>query len=95
MNKTVTLLVCVNQRLTDQKPSCGASGSKALLAALKPLVKEHGLNVGPISCLGLCEKGPNVRLVPAGPVFHHVTPEKLNALVVKAVEFKENLEKPD
>lgn len=84
---TVTLLVCVNQRLSDQHLSCGQQGAKALLAAIKPLAKTVSLATAPFPCMGMCQQGPNIRIAPGGPVFHQVTIDSLPTVVAEAERF--------
>ncbi|MBF0284653.1 MAG: (2Fe-2S) ferredoxin domain-containing protein [Magnetococcales bacterium] len=81
----VTLVICVNSRVGDQ-PSCGPSGGEALADRLEILLKERNSPalLERILCLGQCWEGPNLRIAPRGPVFHHAKleqiPEILQAL---------------
>lgn len=69
-----TLLVCTNQRDESAAESCAGRGSEALLAACREAVQREGLDldVKSIQCFGYCSEGPNARLIPAGPFFHHL-----------------------
>ena len=61
------LTVCINRRRENGiSISCSARGSEALLEALRreAAVRGLALEIDTIRCLGLCEKGPNVRLAP-------------------------------
>ncbi|WP_334108783.1 (2Fe-2S) ferredoxin domain-containing protein [Methylobacillus sp.] len=57
--------------------SCGAKGGKELLGHLQQRVKNAGLDyvVEPINCLLYCQKGPNVKCLPSGKVWHQVGEE--------------------
>jgi len=63
-----TLLVCINSRLTGDKPSCAGRGSEALAQALERALVERQVPVSlrRIKCFGRCYEGPNVRLAPGG-----------------------------
>ncbi len=73
----VTVTVCVNRRPTIgglTMASCGARGSEALAQAVEFGLAERKLRVqfATIRCLGLCEKGPNIRLAPSNSWFQQV-----------------------
>ena len=81
------LTVCVNDRGPDAiTPSCGRRGGTRLRDAVAAAARETGMEVQTIRCLGLCEKGPNVRLAPGNNWFHAVDPSDAPALVEAAVE---------
>ena len=67
-----TLIVCVNWRFQADQPSCAARGSEAIADALEAGIRARRIDVvlERICCLAVCEKGPNVRLVP-GEDFRH------------------------
>lgn len=91
MNPDVRLIVCVNRRLTDRHPSCGARGSQALIEAILRGCDERGLTlpVEEVLCLGDCGRGPNLRLAPGGPHFHGVTLADLPRLLDEIQRFAE------
>lgn len=62
------LILCTNRRMGNA-PSCGARGSREVLAALLALGFEA--EAGP--CLGMCARGPNVKILPGGTVLHTAT----------------------
>ena len=72
----VGVTVCVNERPPTGivTVSCGPRGGFAIAAALEAELKRRGLaaRFTTIKCLGLCEKGPNVRLTPSNSWFHGV-----------------------
>ena len=77
------LLVCVNERLRPDAPSCGARGGVRLVATLEAALVARGLAlpVEPIYCFGYCSDGPNVRLAPGGPFFTRVDAAELPGLL--------------
>ena len=81
MNK---LQVCVMHRHGPGE-SCGAKGSKELLGHLQQRVKDIGLNyaVEPINCLLYCQKGPNVKCLSSGKIWHQVGEEVCEEILRK------------
>ena len=74
----VTVTVCVNRRDNTgglAMASCGARGSEAIAQAIEAGLAERGLSArfATIKCLGLCEKGPNIRLAPSNTWFQQLT----------------------
>lgn len=85
------LVVCTNRRLTINSPSCGARND-ILAAHLERLISERQL---PITieyrkCLGQCDKGPNIRLVPSGKFFHNVVENDLPLIINEIKQFIDN-----
>lgn len=78
-----SILICTHYRANPNQPSCGARGAQALKQALADSVVNQGLALGivEIQCLGECEAGPNMRLIPSGPIFHHVDLEQLATII--------------
>lgn len=76
-DKPHTLAICVNHRFGLDKPSCGARGGTKVAAALESGIARRNINVTVerVICFGLCQKGPNLRLVPGRPFEHGVTLE--------------------
>ena len=71
----VTLTVCVNTRPDNGiSVSCGARGADAVREALQAEIAARELDIEftTIHCLGLCQRGPNVRLAPGNSWFHGV-----------------------
>jgi (2Fe-2S) ferredoxin len=80
----VTLTVCVNVRPDNGiSVSCGPRGGVAILDALAAEATRQGLaaEVTTIRCLGLCQRGPNVKLSPGNSWFHGVRPNDVPRLV--------------
>jgi (2Fe-2S) ferredoxin len=81
------LTVCINDRGERAiAPSCGPRGGAGLVAALEDAIAAAGFDceVQTIKCLGLCEKGPNIRLAPGNNWFHDVSVEDAGAIVEQA-----------
>ena len=78
------LTVCINRRPENGiSVSCGPRGGDAILAALKDELARRGaaIELSTIPCLGLCQKGPNIRLAPGNNWFHGVRPQDAPAVV--------------
>ena len=77
------ILVCINHRANPNTPSCHARGSQQVLAQLSLQLKQENIKIAveKVQCLGYCDKGPNVRLVPNGRFFHNVTSESLTEII--------------
>lgn len=73
---TCAVTVCINERPPTGiiTVSCGPRGGYQIAVALEAELKRRALPVrfSTIKCLGLCEKGPNVRLAPSNSWFHGV-----------------------
>jgi len=63
------LRMCVNLRAGDKLPSCGARGSREMVAALTAGIEARGLpfTTEHVHCMGKCHIGPTVRMLPEGP----------------------------
>ena len=79
------VLICTNFRANPNQPSCGSRNSDAVLAAL--LTENLDIAIQESPCMGLCDVGPNVRLVPNGACFNTVSPEKLKSLIKEIKSF--------
>jgi len=80
----VRLTVCVNDRGANAiTVSCGPRGGANLERNIAKEIFKRGLNieVQTIKCLGLCDKGPNVRLAPGNNWFHQVQPADTSELI--------------
>ena len=83
------ILVCVNRRDNPDQPSCGARGGEAIACALEQALQERGLAI-PVqrfNCLGRCDEGPNLRLVPAGPCHQQLSVDDVPGLMADIEEF--------
>jgi (2Fe-2S) ferredoxin len=69
-----TLTLCVNVRKEDFMPSCGRRGSLEIRERLEAALRSRRIDVDfqTITCLGLCDKGPNARLAPSNSWFHAI-----------------------
>jgi (2Fe-2S) ferredoxin len=75
--------VCINDRDERFAPCCGRHGGPDIATALRAAVSRLALDVDvqTINCLGLCEKGPNLRIAPSGSLYHKLTVEDVPAVV--------------
>ncbi|HUT51046.1 MAG TPA: (2Fe-2S) ferredoxin domain-containing protein [Alphaproteobacteria bacterium] len=83
-----TITICVNERPEDGiSVSCGARGGLAVEKAIRAEISARGaaVDVRTIKCLGLCQKGPNVRLAPGNSWFHGVRDRDVPELVEMAL----------
>lgn len=76
-----SLAVCVHKRMSSK--SCGTGKGPEIAEALQKELADAGLpqKVSQIYCFGMCEKGPNVRLIPGGPFFHNVDVNDLSPII--------------
>lgn len=86
---TKKILICTNFRANPNNPSCAARGSKDIMAALLQELKQKNLPimVEESPCLGFCEIGPNLRLMPNGEFFHGVSDKKLSVIIKSTKRF--------
>lgn len=81
----VELVVCVNDGTTQNKLaiSCSRRGSLEVERALTEACARRGgrIAVRTARCLGMCGRGPNVRLRPGRSRFHGVTVADVEALL--------------
>lgn len=80
--RPTTLIVCVNRRSGDQ-PSCAARGGVEQADQLESAIRERRLQVKVerVHCLGVCTRGPNMRLAPGGAFFFGVSAADIPAVV--------------
>ena len=91
-----TVTVCINDRDERFAPCCGRHGGPESVAALRAAVTDRALDVDvqTINCLGLCAKGPNLRIAPSGSLYHALTVDDVPA-VVEALESDLNTAKAE
>lgn len=84
-----SILICTNHRANPNLPSCGARGAEGLKQQLSDAVAASGLTLGvkEIQCLGECDIGPNLRLIPGGQSFHHVDTSSIPSVLRAAKSF--------
>lgn len=83
------LTVCVNVRPENGiSVSCGPRGGPALAEALERAIAARGLaiEVNTFRCLGMCEKGPTVRLAPGNNWFFGVKADNVAELLDAVVK---------
>jgi len=73
------VIVCVKHRASAHQPSCAAKGSEALAKKIEEMITLKGLalSVERFKCLGCCDQGINIKLVPDGPFLHGVAIDSL------------------
>jgi (2Fe-2S) ferredoxin len=79
----ITITVCTNMRPpTKIAPSCGTTGSQAIADNLPGALRDRGVaaSVVTIACLGMCQKGPNLRIAPCGSWIHEIDPARIDEL---------------
>lgn len=85
MNRKIQ--VCTQIRYAPNPHCCGHGGGADLIPVLAEQIKTHALDVEveQTSCMLMCAKGPNARLVPDGKVWNQVSentiPEIINFLI--------------
>lgn len=84
-----SFLICTNHRVNPNQPSCGARGAVEIKQQLSDAVSTSGLALGvkEIQCLGECNIGPNLRLIPGGQSFHHVDVTSIPIILDAAKSF--------
>lgn len=81
------IIVCVNFRANPDQPSCAARGSVALARRIEEEAARQtspAVAVERVDCLGHCEQGPNVRLIPNGRFFHYFDDRDVPLLLAEA-----------
>jgi NADH:ubiquinone oxidoreductase subunit E len=83
------ILICTNFRANPNTPSCAARGSKEVAAALAQQLAQKNvvIEIEEIQCMGFCDIGPNVRLIPNGEFFHAVSTKQLAKIIKAAKSF--------
>ena len=83
------LLVCANYRLNPSNPSCAARGSEQIAAELQLKFKQNNIavEIEESPCMGFCNIGPNLRLVPNGQFFHSISTKNLPEILQAAKKF--------
>ncbi len=78
------LVVCINERLTDQR-SCVGSGNLEYIAEIKKMIQAENLPIPVIEreCLGKCGFGPIMRIAPSGEIFTEVNSDTLKEIMVE------------
>jgi NADH:ubiquinone oxidoreductase subunit E len=84
-----SILICTNLRDNPNLPSCAARGSEAIKQRIQDEVAKHNIaiNVKEIKCLGECDVGPNLRLIPGGAFCRGVQLDDVAEIIQKAKNF--------
>ena len=84
---TKHILVCTGARCNDE--GRGDKRSEEIRSELKDLNKKLGrkktVRICAVSCLDLCDYGPNIIVEPEGIVYSHLTPRMARAVYDAAV----------
>lgn len=77
------ILVCTNYRAYPNNPSCAARGSKEVALELTRQLQNNSVNIKieESPCMGFCDVGPNMHLIPGGEFFHEVSDKKLGEII--------------
>ena len=83
----VHVFVCVNDRQGERR-SCADGDANEVRQRLKAVAKERGwwnrtVRVSQTGCLGLCQRGPNVLIHPAGVHFSEVSLDDMDRIVAE------------
>lgn len=83
------ILVCTNYRANPNNPSCAARNSKEMASDLAQQLKKKNvlIEVEKSPCMGFCNIGPNMRLIPGGEFFHEVSDKKFAEIIEAAKIF--------
>lgn len=92
MNEQRKVLVCCG-------PGCLANGSTAIYEQLREIISKTNLNIDigksikATGCIGLCEKGPVVKIVPDDISYYQVKPQDVPEIVEKTIRQHEVIER--
>jgi len=92
MTRPVRLIVCVNERLGTGQRSCVGSGSLDLICRIEAMIAAENLAIPVVrrECLGRCEKGPVMRIAPAGPFFTGIDEQTLATIIDQLRRFQQH-----
>lgn len=78
-----TLIVCVNQRANPNQPSCGARGGIEIADYAEAAVsRSHpNIRIERFKCLGVCDSGPTLKIIPDGNFVHGIKLADMPALI--------------
>ena len=90
------IIVCTHHRKNPSQPSCAARGGVELVARLAEEIRLRGWDIGldTFACLGHCEEGPTIKLLPDGPFCTHITPESLPSVLEEIERFSQGTTEP-
>jgi len=83
------VIVCINHRANLTQPSCAARGSANLADRLEQEIARRGwpIRLERFPCLGRCDEGPNLKLVPGGHFICNTTPDKFESMLQQIETF--------
>lgn len=82
------IVICVQRRYQPNPVCCANHGSRELVPLLKQSIATQGLDVEVVTsgCMGMCQQGPNLRVMPGGRLWQRVWPEQVSEIVRLAAE---------
>lgn len=83
------VIVCINRRANPAAPSCATRGSVKLADRLEQEIALRGwpIKLERFPCLGRCDEGPNLKLVPGGHFICNTTPDKFENMLQQIETF--------
>ena len=77
MNRQI--VICMQQRYAPNPLCCSNHGSADLLAMVSEAIESSGVQVAVVTsgCMGMCQHGPNMKLMPDGLVWNHAGSEQV------------------
>lgn len=73
LKRPVKVLFCTNRRFGADTPSCATRGNEKIMGAVREEFLRRGQQppcpIEQVICLGQCNKGPAVRMVPGGEFY--------------------------
>lgn len=81
-----TIIVCVNHRANPNQPSCGAKGGLEIADCIEAEIARNQLNISieRLNCLGFCDRGPNLKILPGGRFVYAAQLADIPALISDA-----------
>lgn len=80
-----TIIICINHRANPNQPSCGDRGSVKVADCLETEVSRnhYDIRIERFNCLGFCDRGPNLKIMPDGRFLHEVKLADIPGLLSK------------
>lgn len=84
------IVICVQQRYAPNPTSCAHHGSLRVLGAMRKAIAESGVSLELVTsgCMGMCLKGPNIKLLPDGVVWNGVGEEQVADIIEYTNQYK-------
>lgn len=77
------IIICMQQRYAPNPVCCVNHGSQALKGLIEDELERHALQVEVVvsGCMGMCLKGPNIKLMPEGRVWNAAGASQVNEMM--------------